>query len=577
MYTKVCVICGKEFETSKPNKVMCCSPHPKKCLQCGRTFTVTIYNKSKKFCNTHCAGEYRKQYGNGRVYAAKATETREKRYGTRTVCVTSKQRTCLICGKVFTPRSNNRQICYEQHFKPCCICGADVNVDVFTYKKDVTCNKRCMLAKRERTMVTRYGVKGSEARKFNEKKIQTNRLNYGVDWAQQSTEVINRRKHTNLQKYGCENPVQSTQVKNRIKQTCLEKYGVDNPMKCEAVKQKLRTSVYRKYGVSSVLQADTVKQNISNTVQHRYGVPYYCMTEDCRQSNGHTVSKVNNNFCKLLSKYNLQCTQEFRIGTRSYDVKVGNALVEINPTASHNSYINVFTGTLKQNADINYHIDKTLLAEQNGYRCIHVWDWDSWDKIAQMLVPCVKVHARECQVVKLSSSKCSQFLNQYHLQGTCKGQKACYALVKDDDILEVMTFGQPRYNKNFEWEMLRLCTKSGVSVVGGAERLFSHFVEEYAPVSVVSYCDRSKFTGRVYEKLGFKLESTGKPTKHWYSSKKSEKMQHVTDSFLRQRGFDQIFGTNFGKGTSNEVLMIERGYLPVYDCGQMRFGWYKTI
>lgn len=53
MYTKVCSICGKEFETNKPNKVMCCSPHPKKCLQCGSTFYVTIYNKDKKFCNTH--------------------------------------------------------------------------------------------------------------------------------------------------------------------------------------------------------------------------------------------------------------------------------------------------------------------------------------------------------------------------------------------------------------------------------------------------------------------------------------------------------------------------------------------
>lgn len=289
------------------------------------------------------------------------------------------------------------------------------------------------------------------------------------------------------------------------------------------------------------------------------------------------MSKVNNNFCKLLSEHSLQGTQEFRIGTRSYDVKVGNVLVEINPTASHNSYINVFTGKLKQSVDINYHIDKTILAEQNGYRCIHVWDWDDWDKIAQLLVPCVKVHARKCQVVKLSSSKCDQFLNQYHLQGTCKGQKACYALVKDDDILEVMTFGQPRYNKNFEWEMLRLCTKSGVSVVGGAERMFAHFVKEYKPASVVSYCDRSKFTGDVYKKIGFKLESVGKPTKHWYSNRKSEKMQHITDSFLRQRGFDQIFGTSYGKGTSNEQLMIERGYLPVYDCGQMRFGWHKTI
>lgn len=239
MYTKVCVICGKEFETNKPNKMMCCSPHPKKCLQCGSTFYVTIYNKDKKFCDTRCSGEYRKQSGNGRVYAAKATETREKRYGTKAVCVTSKHRTCLICGKAFTPKSNNRQACYDEHFKPCCICSKLTKVTVYTYRKDVTCSKACMLAKREQTMVKQYGVKGSEGRKFNDKKIQTNRLNYGVDWAQQNTEVINRRKNTNLQKYGFENPIKSKQVRNKIKQTCLQKYGVDNPMKSEAVKQKI--------------------------------------------------------------------------------------------------------------------------------------------------------------------------------------------------------------------------------------------------------------------------------------------------------------------------------------------------
>ena len=28
------------------------------------------------------------------------------------------------------------------------------------------------------------------------------------------------------------------------------------------------------------------------------------------------------------------------------------------------------------------------------------------------------------------------------------------------------------------------------------------------------------------------------------------------------------FGTNYGKGTSNEQLMLDNGWLPVYDCGQ---------
>ena len=48
----------------------------------------------------------------------------------------------------------------------------------------------------------------------------------------------------------------------------------------------------------------------------------------------------------------------------------------------------------------------------------------------------------------------------------------------------------------------------------------------------------------------------------------SKENKKVTSNLLRARGYDQLFGTNYGKGTSNEVLMIENGWLPVFDCGQ---------
>lgn len=62
-----------------------------------------------------------------------------------------------------------------------------------------------------------------------------------------------------------------------------------------------------------------------------------------------------------------------------------------------------------------------------------------------------------------------------------------------------MSFGKPRYNKNYECELLRLCTKNGYAVVGGAEKLFSYFVKTHNPKSVISYCDLSKFMGNVYK------------------------------------------------------------------------------
>lgn len=42
----------------------------------------------------------------------------------------------------------------------------------------------------------------------------------------------------------------------------------------------------------------------------------------------------------------------------------------------------------------------------------------------------------------------------------------------------------------------------------------------------------------------------------------------ITDNLLRQRGYDQLFKTTYGKGTNNEQLMLNNGWLPIYDCGQ---------
>ena len=128
-----------------------------------------------------------------------------------------------------------------------------------------------------------------------------------------------------------------------------------------------------------------------------------------------------------------------------------------------------------------------------------------------------------------------------------------------------MTFGKPRYNKKYEYELIRFCSSD--KVVGGAEKLFKYFVNTYAPKSIISYCDLSKFTGKTYSKLGFTYLQTS-IGKHWYNTKTN---QHITDNLLRQQGFDRLFKTNYGKGTSNEQLMLENGFVEIYDAGQATY------
>ena len=215
-----------------------------------------------------------------------------------------------------------------------------------------------------------------------------------------------------------------------------------------------------------------------------------------------------------------------------------------------------------------YHVNKSKLALSHGFKCIHIFDWEDWNKIVSLLYFNTKVYARQCKIAEVSKSDTDKFLDDNHLQGTCKGQIFCYGLFFNNELVEIMTFGKPRYNSKYQFELLRLCTKSGYIVPGGASKLFKYFVEKENPKSVISYCDRSKFSGSVYEKIGMSHIRDTEPNKVWSKGK-----VRITDNLLRQRGFDQLFNTNFGKGTSNEQLMIEHGWLPVYDCGQRVYEW----
>ena len=57
---------------------------------------------------------------------------------------------------------------------------------------------------------------------------------------------------------------------------------------------------------------------------------------------------------------------------------------------------------------------------------------------------------------------------------------------------------------------------------------------------------------------------------HWYDGHR-----HITDNLLRQRGFDNLFNTSYGKGTSNKDLMLSHGFVEVYDCGQATYEYYN--
>ena len=284
-------------------------------------------------------------------------------------------------------------------------------------------------------------------------------------------------------------------------------------------------------------------------------------------------SKINQEFASLLTRENIEFEREFSLGSKSFDFKVKDILIEINPTITHNSTFSPFKNNKGQ--DPKYHQEKSILAETNGFRCIHVWDWDDKEKIINSLKTKKKIYARDCVIKELNKEETDTFLNKYHFQNTCKNQTIRIGLFSNNELIQVISFGKPRFNKNYQYELLRLCTKFDYIIIGGSEKLFKYFINKYKPESIISYCDRSKFKGDVYQSLGFTLINKGIPTKHWYNLKTKK---HLLDSSLRARGFDILLGKEygcFGKGTSNNELMLKHGFVEIYDCGQASYKYIR--
>lgn len=407
------------------------------------------------------------------------------------------------------------------------------------------------------------------------KSKQTCLKKYGVEYTLQSKDIRKKIIATWIEKYNVDNPMKNLDVQNDLKQSCIKKYGMDNVFKLKEFQEKADNTMLKKYGRKNSSQVKSIKLKQDETCFQRYGVPYFCMTKKCKNANGFTISKINNFYSTKLKENNIENKLEYNLKKFSYDIKLldRNILIEINPTYTHNSTNSCwFKNHQKQPISKDYHYNKTLCAKENGYRCIHIWDWDDMNKIINMLKEKEKIYARKCEIKEVSKEETKLFLEEYHLQGNCNGQEIRLGLYYNNVLVELMTFGKPRYNKKYEYELLRLCSHKDYVVIGGSKKLFNNFIKKYNPKTIVSYCDNSKFDGEIYNILGFDLLDYGKPSKHWYNMKTKK---HITDNLLRQRGFDQLFKANYGKGTSNEELMKENGFVEVYDCGQSTYVYNK--
>ena len=247
---------------------------------------------------------------------------------------------------------------------------------------------------------------------------------------------------------------------------------------------------------------------LKNNVSHSCGCDDGSYEEDCVrkyiQSLGVNCYKDRILQAKVMQEIDMYIPQ-YNIG------------IEYNGSAFHASLNGVY-----DNKDKYYHRDKFLQAKKQGIHLISIFDIDWNDKVKAYLKDLFttkqKIYARNCSIKSIDKSIANEFCDKYHLQGHTNLSSICYGLYYNDELLSVMTFGKRRLKKqlNGYYELHRYCVKSGYTIIGGANKLLKHFIQDFSPKNILSYSDNDYFDGSIYERLGFKYIKQTEPNYYWF-------------------------------------------------------------
>lgn len=497
----------------------------------------------------------------------------------------------------------------------CPICGNPLKFQNYYNGYRKACSKKCAdiltVEGAKKTFMANYGVTNAmQVQEFKEKALKD--ANYETR--------AQKAKITFEEKYGADNPMKVEEFKDKLKQTNLNKYGVDNYAKTEESTNKMRQTNLKNYGVEYSSQREDVKQklrekNINSFFEILFEEdrlptikPLFTKEEykGVRDSEGHAIyyrfkcltcgnefdSHLNNGnipICRHCHPYITESgiseeEKELRafiesiysgiiiyndrsvLKGRELDIYLPNEKLAI-------EYDGLYWHNEDQGKGFSYHLNKTLDCEKQGIRLIHIFsdEWENFiskDIIKSILKSClgiydIKIGARKCVTKEISKKEAKEFLNKNHLQRS-SSSSVNIGLFYKDTLVSVLTFCKPRYDKKHEWELLRFSNVLNWKIVGGFSKMLKYFRDHYEG-SIITYSDRSKFTGDVYRNTGFiELEPTSSNYFYTLDFSSRENRMNFQKKKLIENHPEYI---NF----SEKEIMKILGYHRIYDCGNWKF------
>lgn len=462
----------------------------------------------------------------------------------------------------------------------CFVCGKELNYNLTTNGRDKKfCSNKCKLSKEGNPF----------SRKDIREKIKENNIKkYGVDNPAKTLEIQNKIKQTNLEKYGVENVFQSNIIKEKSKNSLKERYNVDNiydniELRKKAIDNKRKNTynkIIKKYK-DLYIPMFTANEYIGSNIEYNWkclkcGSIFKARYDDgiinsrcfkCYPRQYIKSSSYEKEICDFISTLNLKTELSNRtiIKPKELDIVIleKQVAIEFNGSYWHSTEIH---------KDTTYHLSKTEDCEKAGYKLIHIYEYQ-WQNKSNILKEKIKaildidqkrIYARKCIIKDISSKEKNDFLNNYHIQGEDKSNIKL-GLFYDNELVAVMTFGKPRFNTKYEYELIRYATKAGYKVLGGAGKLLKFFERTYNPKSLITYADRSYSQGNMYKQIGFKELLPSGPNYVYV------KDNIVLSRYQCKKHKLKTLLSNFNEELSETENILNNDYYKIYDSGNLVF------
>lgn len=220
------------------------------------------------------------------------------------------------------------------------------------------------------------------------------------------------------------------------------------------------------------------------------------------------------------------------------------------------------------NKSKHYHLNKLNSVLKEGFNLYTIFDYVSPEKIKlflkkKLFVNNNSIAGRETIFSEITYKDIKEFEETYHLGGSRSGEKYFVLKDKNDCIVQSMSFGKSRFNKKYEWEMIRF-TSGDTNVVGGASKLFTNALKIIKPQSLITYCDRRYGEGKTYLSLGMILDNPTEPN-YWYFHKNNPFLVFSRVKFQKHKLPSLL--EKFDISLSEYENMLQNKYDRFWDCG----------